>query len=195
MSYLYVDTTQMIQIGLLSNDFEWISFKKFDSKQSSAKLHFYIYEILQENKLEISDVEKIFYCAGPGSYTGMRVSQGMIDVLNWQGVAFNSFYHFEIPKMCGALQGVWYANAFKGEYFVYRWSEKEDYKILVKEEELEKHLEHFQKFSFCNEKDCVGTQELIYEKSEIIFKDIVKMDQKRELYYYRSLDQEFSRGK
>lgn len=198
--YLYLDTTTTIQYGILNEKFEWIDFKCVDSNRSSAELHYLMYELNKKNDIKLNQIIKVFYGAGPGSYTGMRVSEGVVNILDWQGYRFNSFYHFEIPRFCGYESGVWIAKAFKGEYFVYYWDGALNGYKLLKEIDLHLFLASNDKTVFANEifledKQYVNTNDLICLNSQAVFSTVNSNNETKELFYYRPLDMEFTRAK
>ena len=188
--YAFIDTTSKIIYGLLDAEFKWIDYCVLDSNKSSAKLHYLIHDTNEKNKISLKQITRIFYCAGPGSYTGMRISEGLVNIFAWQDFEYNSFYQFDIPKICGVKQGMWYSKAFKGEFFTYEWSEGSvGTRSLIKEDELDSKLVEPNLFT------TVETVELIKNQSEIIFSKILKDNSKKELYYYRPLEEEFSQAK
>ena len=75
MTWLYTDTTNHVVLGILSEKFEWIEYIEIFNQKSTADLHFLINEILQKHKLNFAKLDGYLFAAGPGSYTGMRVSE------------------------------------------------------------------------------------------------------------------------
>lgn len=191
--HLFIDTTDKITIGLLSKDWKWVEYFNDPDVVISSKLHSYIYSFLNKHDLEITQLDSLVYCAGPGSYTGMRVAEGIADLIDWNGMNIHSFYHFEVPKMLNIGKGVWFANAFKGEKFLFTWDQKTEVKTLIKNEEFNKSLDGFEnKFSHVDdpELEALSTTSLIKNKSEEFFPLI---QSRRELFYYRELEQEFQK--
>ena len=82
--YLFVDTTDKITFGLLDDQFQWKEYFYDPKMVISTKIHLLIHEVLKKYELTFSDLNSIIYCAGPGSYTGMRVSEGISQILQWQ---------------------------------------------------------------------------------------------------------------
>lgn len=196
MSYLYIDTTDFITIGLLDSEFKWLNYEFLESKKSSEVLHYKIFEMLNEKNLDIKNISGVIYAAGPGSYTGMRVSQGFVDILKLEGIPIYSFYHFEIPKMLNIKSGIWFSKAFKGETFQYSWSSEKSQIELIKTEEFLKlnlanpdlYSSHFQENFLV-----VETNKMLFESSHIIMKYLVENKMDKELYYYRELEDEFKK--
>jgi tRNA threonylcarbamoyladenosine biosynthesis protein TsaB len=121
MYFLYLDTTFGLSIGLLDENYSWLDYEDSNESKPSEVIHHKVFLILQKHKLKIVDVQLISV-AGPGSYTGMRLSEGFSEVFKWnQGKVF-SFYHFEVPEICGVEAGVWATKAFKNQTFCYHWN-------------------------------------------------------------------------
>lgn len=192
--YLYIDTTYCIRLGLLSKNLSWLDYEKVDSKKSSEKLHCSVDLMLKRQNLTIGQLDKVIYCAGPGSYTGMRVAEGFVNVLDWQGVDYYSFYHFQIPFLKGRSKGLWYAKAFKGEIFIYHWDAEVSDSVLIKEGELSSFLEK-RNVSNKDLETIETTAKLIKDNPRDIFQKIIDSQSREELFYYRSIEKEFVRSK
>lgn len=194
--YLFIDTTKDITVGLLGDDYEWVEYEYFENAKGSAIIHKCIYDQLEKQNKKINDVKGLVQIAGPGSYTGMRVSEGIAQIFNWQQFKTYSFYHYEVPRLLGSEQGTWFANAFKGEYFLFSWKKEEESILLIKKEEFDintiKNL--YTSFLFDDfERDILLTSKLIYKNGKSLFKKIIDENVHRPLYYYRTLDQEYTR--
>ncbi len=192
--YLFIDTTQYITIGLLGEDFSWIDYSLVKDKKSSANLHFLIFDMLEKKSIEFEAVKKIIYMAGPGSYTGMRVSQGFVDICRLNGKDIFSLYHFDVPGLTRAYpSGKWFATAFKGEIFIADWNNYHISTKLVKKDDFVEG-EELLFTSFAEDETTLSTDKLIFEYSKIIFTEITKTKTQKELFYYRSLDEEYSQS-
>lgn len=193
--YLYLDTTKNLTIGLLSKEEGWISRIVHKDVKSSELLHSEIHEMCIEKGISLKSLAGVLYAAGPGSYTGMRVSEGLAQVFKWQGIPVFGFYHFEIPNLLGVPKGVWISQAFKGEFFVYSWSEVGATKKLVVKNELQNVLSaheaiythHSEETEFAN----LLTSDLIENQWDKLLDIVVSDNMRREPYYYRSLEEEF----
>ena len=188
MSTLFIDTTKFITIGLLDSEFKWLDYSRFDELKASAAVHFKIYEVLKRHDLQIEKLDQIIYMAGPGSYTGMRVSEGMADIFKMAKIPVYSFYHFQVPSMLNIECGVWKSDAFKNEVFLYRWSSENHSQKLIKKEE-DDYSDYYCSF---NDIDTIGSTDLmIKDNSNTILKLVVEKKLKEKLYYYRSIDDEY----
>ena len=200
MSYLFVDTSDHLVLGLLDENFEWINFTETADKKSSASIHSKIYLLLEEHNLKIKDIKAMFQVAGPGSYTGMRISEGISQVLEWQKIPIYSFYHFVIPSILGEEKGAWISRAFKSEIFVYEWRDgkvstslRPESDLVKIQNELSSELggfwTHFPE-SFPEIPKSTGL--LIKENSKKLFTNVVASQMREKPFYYRSLENEFT---
>jgi len=200
MAYLFVDTSELLTVGLLDEQFQWLEYHELEDKKSSALIHSFIYELLSKHGLKLENIAAYFQVAGPGSYTGMRVSEGISQVLNWQGMKVYSFYHFEVPKLLGEKSGAWISKAFKGEAFIYSWNNEDVDKELVSLEALDENLDAktstlFTHFSGNFERELAYTSKMIKASSSELFPIVVEKNLKREPFYYRALEKEFKTSK
>jgi len=200
MSYLYLDTTHILRTGLLSKKFEWLGFFENEKLKASSRIHGEIFEILRSNGLDIKEIERIIYIAGPGSYTGMRLSEGMAQIFKWQGIETNSLYHFEIPLLMNIKKGYWFSEAFKGEYFCYSWDGEQNQNKLIDRESFLDLLKSID-IKECYSNNATGlkvdyvfnsTNDLIINAPEQILKRVVDEKWNRSVMYYRTEEKEFN---
>lgn len=199
--YLYMDTSDHLVVGLLNDKFEWLEFIELEGARNSGRIHGAIYEILIRHNLESKNLTAVIQNAGPGSYTGMRVSEGISQIFEWQGIPVCSFFHFEVPEMLGVSQGKWIAKAFKGEFFVSIWNGKQRTTELLNSAvaaDLVKNEKLYCHFKKSLEKDFLDCSKNFYETGELIFGQCTKLfplvlERKSRLspYYFRTVDQEF----
>ena len=121
MYSLYLDTSQKINIGLYKKDSGWLEYLILDTRNSSKDLHKEINLTLKGHGLEVRDLSRTIFCAGPGSYTGIRVSEGIAQVFEMHDMLVNSFPVYDIPSIFGVESGLWVAMAYKSEYFCFSW--------------------------------------------------------------------------
>ncbi|GEM_PF-581614 len=205
MASLYLDTTDHLILGLLDEKFGWIDYIDEELRNSSTKIHKIIYDVLSKHKLEVSKIETIFQAAGPGSYTGMRVSEGISSVLEWQNCNIYSFYHFEVPSILGISSGHWIANGFKSELFVYKWNIDANSKELIPIEKCNEFVAQLRVSeaytNFITELfkiegvNLLSTGEMVAKNPEILFQKVKERGLRLGPYYYRSESNEFKINK
>ena len=197
MSYLYIDTSKDLIVGMLDKQFNWLGYERIPMSKGSTLIHEIIYNLSQKTNFDIAKPAAVFYAAGPGSYTGMRVASGIAGVYEWENIPVYSFYHYEVPSLLGVKEGVWYTEAFKQECFVYKWDEKNSQHELVKGELWKQTLNTHKNIYSQNEgsQGELGTTDLIFKQGTHFFQTILKLKLKKELYYFRPLEKEFTRAK
>jgi tRNA threonylcarbamoyladenosine biosynthesis protein TsaB len=195
MHSLYVDSTAGLVIGLLDPEFNWIEYKDMDEKKPSEVIHHEIYSLVEKYKLDLKTMNFVF-SAGPGSYTGMRLGEGIAQVLAWDSKNVFSFRHFDVPELVGIKQGFWVTNAFKGQVFVYNWN--------IAEGRSDKELVESSNFQIVDSdlgytlsKDVTAfaglksTRDLIHNFSKEIFSKVIQLKMREPPFYFRTLDEEF----
>lgn len=193
--YLYIDTTKNLTLGLLSSEEGWVSRVVHKDVKSSELLHSEIHEMCIDKGISLKTLSGVLYAAGPGSYTGMRVSEGLAQVFNWQGVPIFGFYHFELPKLFGESEGIWISQAFKGEYFAFNWNGQGETKKLFRKDDLVEYLKNFSNIYTHHHEETelanMFTSELIEKQWDKLLSTVVSDNMRREPYYYRTLEEEF----
>ena len=204
-NYLYIDTSDHLIIGLLDPSLEFLELVELPETKSSGIIHKTIHKTLQQYQISPLKLKGIIQAAGPGSYTGMRLSHGIVQIFQWQGVEYYGFYHFEVPLLFGAQEGCWVAKAFKGEIFNYHWKgEKNDFSLLPEADFLtlyddgqitgsKNFYTHFpeklnQKMAGIN-----STHQMIKDRPSHFFRRIIDDEIKKGPYYFRTLEKEFKR--
>lgn len=196
---LYIDSSHFLTLGILDQNFEWIDYREYREKKTSSILHVELLDLLERNQLSIDLVTQIIEAAGPGSYTGMRVAEGLCQILEWQERVCRSFYHFEIPCMSGVECGVWVAKAFKGEIFCHTYNGDQSEHSFIKESDFpskRKSWEEEGRVVFGHYRDDIEeldqvTSCLIYESPQKLLKAIWDRGERKGPYYFRPLEQEF----
>jgi tRNA threonylcarbamoyladenosine biosynthesis protein TsaB len=196
---LFLDSTSGLIVGLMDFQFNWIEYKSLDEKKPSEIIHFEIYSLVKKHNLELKDM-RLFISSGPGSYTGMRLSEGLAQVFELSFIPVFSFYHFDIPKYCGIANGFWVTNAFKGQLFFYNWTHESEEKILADKSNFTEELRLLKTdkdgFTLDHLSDPLfsglsTTKDLIKEQSTKIFSHILSLNLRVTPYYFRTLDEEF----
>ena len=193
MYSLFIDSTSGLVIGLLDSKFSWVEYIALDEKKHSEIIHAEIFNLLQRHKLQFSQI-RCFVASGPGSYTGMRLSEGLAQVFELSNVPVFSFYHFDVPRLTGTANGFWATNAFKGQVFVYNWIDQQLEKHLVNKEDF-----FIQDSSLGFTLDAIDplfqslptTKNLVKERASSLFPIIVDQKLRVPPYYFRTLDEEF----
>ncbi len=193
MHYLYLDTTNGLTIGLLNRDLHWLAFETRDEKKPSEVVHTLINEQLVKNNLKINDITLITI-AGPGSYTGMRLSEGIAQMFKVSGIKILSFFHFEVPAIVGIASGKWISPAFKGELFIYGWDGEIVNKELVREGDIQLPKEFYSNQKFKNEYLIINTTNLIQQNPKKVFEYVLGRNEFFPAYYFRSLEEEFKQN-
>jgi len=190
---LFIDTTSGLEIGLLDSNFLWLEYTSLKDLKPSEVIHHKIFELLKKYNLSISQI-RCFFSSGPGSYTGMRLSEGLAQVFEMSGMSVYSFYHFEVPKLIGIFKGFWATNAFKGQVFIYNWDENTFEKELITKELLcinDANLGFTIDNTDINFSKLASTKELIKNQATKLFPELLKKNMRVGPYYFRTLDEEF----
>lgn len=193
MHSLFVDSTSGLVVGLLDSNYSWVEYMSLDGKKPSEIIHHEIFNLLTKYKLNFAEMQ-CFVSSGPGSYTGMRLSEGLAQIFELNKIPVYSFYHFDVPRLSGVPKGFWTTNAFKGQVFIYNWDG----------DEVESHLVNKDAFLIEDEKmgytlettdalfnNLISTKDLIRTEAAVIFREVESQKLRMAPYYFRSLDEEF----
>lgn len=202
--FLYIDTTFGTTVGLLKPDFTWLEYCENDGQKTASTLHTTVEKLCRKNQVEINQLQGLIQVAGPGGYTGLRVSDGISQTFSWLGFTTYSFYHYEILNLLSKTMGYWVSNAFKGEIFVFdqstqsHWLEKEN-DWFCKAQTHQFYTHYFSAFSPTAKSrlqsgQFIETSQLIKIHSQSLFSQIVQSNSKREIFYYRPIEQEFTKA-
>ncbi len=193
MAFLYLDTTNELILGILDKKFEWLAYTEIKERKSSELIHSMIEKMLGNCSLEIEELTHLFLASGPGSYTGMRLAEGIAQVLEWRQVKVFGFYHFEVPQILGIDSGRFLAGAYKKEIFQYSWEAQENSWSLIKEQKLGSSNCYFNADSELWGKELsLKTSQMIKNNAPIFFKYIAERGVRGKPFYYRELEQEFT---
>jgi tRNA threonylcarbamoyladenosine biosynthesis protein TsaB len=204
LASLFIDTTYDTTLGLLDDDLEWICFEKFIGQKVSRVIQKEVHQFLSANNLKPADLECVISIAGPGFYTGLRLSEGFADVFTFFGVKHYSFFTYQIPKLTGIRLGVWMTKAYRGEYFFHHWGDDTQENILVPSNELAAYMAKMDdqpcyihseaaldELSLSLISHYKTTNELLKNSSAEIFKSIIAMNSKVDSFYFRAPEDEF----
>ena len=194
--YLFLDSSLFIQVGILNEDLKWLHHEVVNNRKGSQVLHSIIYSSLEENNLKVKDLKGLFLANGPGSYTGIRVAEGIGQILELEDLPVYSFYHFEVPSFCDVEKYNFFAEAFKGEVFQYQFEKGEESFKLIKEKDFnlldlsEDHQYHLEGELFGRELDRL--YDLFSAHSVDIFTKAKVRAKHLPPYYFRPEDKEFN---
>ncbi|MCM2351777.1 MAG: hypothetical protein NDI69_17310 [Bacteriovoracaceae bacterium] len=201
MSYLFIDSTYDLILGVLDDGLNWLSFERQTGQKASAIIQSMTYELLSKHQIRPDELKGIITVNGPGFYTGLRLAEGFADVLKFFGVPHFSLYSYEIPKWCGYSQGTWFTKAYRGEYYFYHWDDSGAEELLLPAKEIEKGIKGQQFFIHSDLSldetssklvlSPIHTIELLKEHPQIIFKQVLNSEIKRESFYFRAPEDEF----
>lgn len=195
---LYIDTSEHLIIGLLDQDFQWIEYLDTNERKGSGVIHGLIHEMLKRAQVSMDDIQDIFMLSGPGSYTGMRLGEGVAQVLEMEGRKIYSTYHFDLPALTGVKSGAWLSKAFKGELFIHHWNGEEENQALISEEDLQQKITELGVENSCYTHVPEGifegfksTVEIMKENVSTLCSHLKEKDIRKDPYYYRPLEKEF----
>jgi tRNA threonylcarbamoyladenosine biosynthesis protein TsaB len=193
--YLFLDSSSFIQVGVLDKEYKWLHHEIVPNKKGSQILHSVIHTCLEEQNLKISDIKNVFLANGPGSYTGIRVAEGICQVLELGGASVSTFYHFEVPAFCGVSEYEFFSEAFKGEVFSYKRRGEKSEISLIKEEKFQNrdssNLEEYSLNGEILEEALDSIYDLFRSKSVEIFQKVAERGERQPPFYYRTVETEF----
>lgn len=196
MSYLFLDSSNGLTLGLLNDELSWVELRELETKKTSDVVHGEIIDLLSKYNLELSKLDAVIMMAGPGSYTGMRVSEGIAQVLEFEGIKVYSFHSFRIPKLLGLDELIWVYPAFKREIF--KLEKGESTLLSLNEFETlrdtcgDKLATHGD--SSISEYCSVNTLETLKNNPSSIFSIVVSSEFRDAPHYFRALDVEFTKS-
>lgn len=202
MSTLFLDTTYEVSIGLLDESLSWKAWQRFEGQKASRTLQKETHNLLATAGVSPQDITQIITVAGPGFYTGLRLSEGFADVFSFFNIPHYSFYTYDIPKLLGHQEGSWFTKAYRGEYFFYDWKGEHQSISLVTSTDLEESIKQRQNIfihsgkaldekSLILLKSPISTIELLEKSPKLVFEQILSRKAKVESYYFRAPEDEF----
>ena len=199
MSLLFIDSSYDITLGLLDEKLGWHDLRVFRGQRASSTLQTETHRLLSDFKIPMNTLKGVVSIAGPGFYTGLRLSEGFSDVTSFFGIPHYSFYSYEIPFWLGHNSGTWVTKAYRGEYFFYDWSGDTGKVRLLESKDL--YLPEGKVFihseTSLDDKirpmvpETISTADLLRENPVTIFTHVLKENLKKESYYFRAPEDEF----
>ncbi len=204
MASLFIDSTYDITLGILDEGLGWIKFEKFYGQKVSNIIQQQTHVLLQQSGLRLSQMDSIITVAGPGFYTGLRLSEGFADVMTFSDIKHHSFLSYSVPQRAHVESGTWMTKAYRGEYFFHTWSSTGSKNELISSKDLEAYLANkdMKNFYIHSEssiddlsrkflKSWLTTHDILQEKPKLIFDSIVKSKTKTDSFYFRAPEDEF----
>tara|TARA_B100000925_G_scaffold291194_1_gene278414 strand:+ start:1352 stop:1954 length:603 start_codon:yes stop_codon:yes gene_type:complete len=192
-TYLYIDTTNELTIALLDESFKLRNTILLQDKRTASILHENINSLLDSEGRDFSSVNGVIVNNGPGSYTGIRVGEGVAKILEMDGIKVVSFLEHEAISRL-ETNGSWVANAFKEEFFVFSWGENvKAEKKLVKQDALEKHLIEpvFSNDQLEIQNKYTNSKKYLLDNLEKVASICINEGIRKEPYYFRNIEDEF----
>jgi len=199
LSLLFIDTSYDITLGLLDENLGWHDLRAFRGQRASSTLQTETHRLLKDFNIQMKSLKGIVSVAGPGFYTGLRLSEGFADVTSFFGIPHCSFYSHEIPRWLGHDKGTWVTKAYRGEYFFYEWAGDTGNVRLLESKEL--YLPEGKVFIHSDTSlderlkplaaQALSTSELLKNEPKKIFSHVISENLKRESYYFRAPEDEF----
>lgn len=124
---LYIDTTAQIATIAIACNNNVISLHHHNAKEQAAVINTLIDEVCTKANISLSNLDALVVCAGPGSYTGLRVSlstaKGIAFALDKPLICLNKLdiiaAHYPYPQKAVALK------ARTGEYYFAQYTNNE----------------------------------------------------------------------
>jgi len=195
MAYLFLDTSRGFNFGLLSDEYDWIEFKKLEVKKTSQIIHKEIHSLLESHNLDIKSLSGVFILSGPGSYTGMRVAEGVAQIFELEGITIFSFTTFSLAELLDIENPIYIYEAFKGELFL--WSKDGGERLVAKasfsqEGEGDSFVTHGARL--VAEVECLDLLDFVQTQPVKIFKYVKSQKLRERPFYFRPLEVEFKKS-
>lgn len=202
MTTLFIDTTYDVTLGLLDDDLKWIDLRFFHGQKSSIILQPEVMSLLKDHSVLPKSLKSVVSVAGPGFYTGLRLSEGFCDVFKFFSVPNFSFYSHHVPVWCGVGQGLWVTKAYRGEFFIHSWKGSISKNEMIATSTLSERLSmsdtiHIHSMSALDDfaKNLIPspfcTTELLKAEPQKIFQEVLSKKMVQESFYFRPPEDEF----
>jgi len=201
MTVFFIDSSYDLTWALIENK-ETFHLHNSVEKKLSKNFHFEVFQKLSLMNISFQkDIDSILYCAGPGFYTGLRVSQVFSDLSGVKNLY--NYFSYEVPFILGEQKYIWMTKAYRGEYFIYKFEKSQGVKILVSEkDDVTNLVEGFKVFApdyfilnqdnFLNK---INAEIFSIQYSFDLLMEILNYSKKEKsrhnLYYFRLPEEEF----
>jgi tRNA threonylcarbamoyladenosine biosynthesis protein TsaB len=200
---LYLDTTYDISWGIFNNDHSCLHYESIENKKASLFLHSRIESALTQFNLKLdSSFDQYVHVAGPGFYTGMRVSQVFSGLMRFTKMNVNGFYSYELPYFLGCNDYQWITKAYRGEIFIYSKTLNNEKKELITLDEF-KNRDFTQNKIFIHSEfaidqvmkdkllDRIETKNFFMKNSTTFLSQILERKKSPSIFYFRPAEEEF----
>ena len=179
-----------------------MSFEKFTGKKASNILQKEAWSLLTKHGIKPKDLKAVVTVAGPGFYTGLRLSEGLADVFKFFQIPHYSFYTYDIPSLVGIESGVWMTKAYRGEFFFHRWDKSSKHNDLLTTKDFAPYASKISEVYIHSEAavddvirehlpNRLTTFDLLKDNSQKIFSTVMDSKQVEESFYFRAPEDEF----
>ncbi|MBT3981584.1 MAG: hypothetical protein HOE90_09550 [Bacteriovoracaceae bacterium] len=203
MSYLFIDSTYLLTVGLLDSSCKWVETRHLDSTKSASAIHTTINQLLTKNSCKLDSLSGVIYVSGPGSYTGLRVSTLISELLDWQGIQKYSYHQMDLAKFYHPNSGMWLSKAFKGEIFYSYWKDggecvsgicaENELSLFYVERGRPPLFTHGAKFELEADEIC-DIDSLLDDDCSSFFTTLVEKTVNKPILYYRAADKDFKKS-
>ncbi len=188
---IIIDTSHKVCIWLVQKD--TIVDDSITEEQPSKALLIKMHEVLSRNKISLEEIDCFYFCKGPGSYTGLRISQGLEDYLKFNNLNCYDYYSFEILKVIESGY-IFISNAFKNEFFVSEFKNDEIHYQKIKKEDLNSYKENKRLLSYDVKLGDIDYLDVFKNEFNQFFKEVLNRKNQREVFYYRTLSEEYTKA-
>lgn len=188
---LFLDSCDGFKLGILNQDYEWVSYQAFEEKKASNILFDETNKVLEKLGIALENLQNLFLALGPGSYTGVRLLQGVKELYSEMGLNVFSFYLFEIPFLAQIPQGQFLVSAYKGEFYHYEWSGEKNSQKLLNQQDRDQIDEFYSTTDILGVGPAKNVYKVLAQSAPVIFRNIVRNNLRRDSFYFRPLEKEF----
>ncbi|MBY0518396.1 MAG: hypothetical protein K2P81_15910 [Bacteriovoracaceae bacterium] len=201
MITLFIDTSYNQILGILDEKNTWVKIHHNEGQRNSSQLHVDLNRIFSEANLSPSQITNVFYVAGPGFYTGLRMAYGLADLLGLEKKKISTIYSFEIPYLLGSQKYFWITKAYRGEIFIHERNYENQSTYLLTEDAFQNKELNEQVFIHHSNalddklknkiQNSIDTEKLMIENIKTLFEKSIQSTEIKDLFYFRPPEEEF----